>query len=171
MHAVEALFAVYNWKFYPNFPLHEFIESQEAASEANETSQEVPLSVGTTPAGAADMPSGVVVCHSRYHEIWMLVLYAYKALVLLYGTHLSWATRNVTLTAMNDARCIIISVYTCVILVSLSTAFSTTLWRWPNIWYFCLAAVILTCATQVLVLLHIPKVSARTFYSSLRTKT
>ncbi|XP_072166361.1 uncharacterized protein [Diadema setosum] len=104
--------------------------------------------------------NAVHVCHSHYQEIWLLVVYIYKSVVLLYGTHLSWATRNVALTAMNDARCVIISVYTCVILVSMATALSLSLWQWPNVWYTCLTVVILTCTTEVLLLLHIPKIRA-----------
>lgn len=100
----------------------------------------------------------VYVCHSHYHEIWLLVIYVYKCVILLYGTHLSWATRNVALSAMNDSRCIIISVYTCVILVSMTTALSSTMWRWPNVWYSCMALVLLLLTTQVLVLVHVPKV-------------
>ncbi|XP_063959400.1 probable G-protein coupled receptor 156 [Lytechinus pictus] len=129
------------------------VTSQKATTQSTEN----PL---TTPQTTPTWRGAVYVCHSHYHEIWLLVIYVYKCIILLYGTHLSWATRNVALSAMNDARCIIISVYTCVVLVSMATALSSTMWRWPNVWYSCLALVLLLCTTEVLVLVHLPKILA-----------
>ena len=79
-------------------------------------------------------------------------------MTLVCVTYLSWATRNVTLISMNDAKCIIVSVYTCVIMTSLVCSMSAVLGSWPNAWYACVAGVILICTTEVLLLHYVPKV-------------
>ncbi|XP_038065922.1 gamma-aminobutyric acid type B receptor subunit 2-like [Patiria miniata] len=103
---------------------------------------------------------GVLVCQSKHTEVWMTVLFTVKAFILLLGTHLSWETRNITVPSMNDAKCIVVSVYTCVILVAMVTALMTSLEAWPNAWYCCLSVVMLICPTEMLLLQYIPKIRA-----------
>ncbi|XP_022101328.1 gamma-aminobutyric acid type B receptor subunit 2-like [Acanthaster planci] len=111
--------------------------------------------------GKTSLPrEGVHVCQSQYTEVWMTVLFAAKALILLLGTYLSWETRNITVPSMNDAKCIVVSVYTCVILVAMVTALMTMLEAWPNAWYCCLSVVMLICPTELLLLQYIPKIRA-----------
>ncbi|KAJ8035254.1 Gamma-aminobutyric acid type B receptor subunit 2 [Holothuria leucospilota] len=99
-------------------------------------------------------------CESQRNALWIVIVSLTKAAILLYGTHLSWATRNVALIALNDASCIIASVYTCVILASLAALLSPTLMEIPDAWYACVALVLWICATEVLLLQYIPKFRA-----------
>ncbi|XP_077985332.1 gamma-aminobutyric acid type B receptor subunit 2-like [Glandiceps talaboti] len=112
------------------------------------------------PPSAPDELIVIQVCQSNYTYVWIILIYFYKAGLLLFGTYLSWATRNVTLPSMNDAKSIIISVYTCVILAAIVTGLSTILVAWPNAWYACVSTVILVCTTEVLLMQNIPKIYA-----------
>ncbi|XP_072048436.1 probable G-protein coupled receptor 156 [Amphiura filiformis] len=111
----------------------------------------------SSPKSPEDGDKKTIVCSSNYQDVWLLTMFAYKAVMLVSVTYLSWATRNVTLISMNDAKCIIISVYTCVIMTSLVSAMSALLWKWPNAWYASISMVILICTTEVLLLHYVPK--------------
>ncbi len=99
-------------------------------------------------------------CQSNYTGIWFTILFSVKGAILLMGTYLSWETRNVTVPSMNDAKCIVLSVYTCVILVAMATALMAVLEKWPNAWYSCVSVVMLVCPTELLLLQYIPKIRA-----------
>ncbi|XP_071806888.1 probable G-protein coupled receptor 156 [Asterias amurensis] len=99
-------------------------------------------------------------CQSNNTGIWFTILFSFKAAILLMGTYLSWETRNVTVPSMNDAKCIVLSVYTCVILVAMATALMAVLEAWPNAWYSCLSVVMLVCPTELLLMQYIPKIRA-----------
>ena len=51
-------------------------------------------------------------CVSVYTPFWIATFYTYKATLLLYGAYLSWSVRAITLPAMNDSACIILSTLT-----------------------------------------------------------
>ncbi|XP_070547815.1 gamma-aminobutyric acid type B receptor subunit 2-like [Ptychodera flava] len=112
------------------------------------------------PPSAPDEMITIQLCESTYGALWLAIIYFYKASLLLFGSYLAWATRNVTLPSMNDAKSIIISIYTCVILAAIATGLSAILVTWPNAWYACVSGAILVCTTQVLLMQNIPKIYA-----------
>ncbi|XP_071957398.1 probable G-protein coupled receptor 156 [Antedon mediterranea] len=120
----------------------------------------VPISSQATLHGVPSNNLAVNQCQSEFSAIWLLLFFTYKSVTLIFGTFLSWSTRNVVLPSMNEARCIVISIYTCVVLVALAMGISTVVWMWPNIWFSVVTTVIFTCTTEVLLLQNVPKMKA-----------
>ncbi len=48
--------------------------------------------------------SAVTVCKSDLNDIWQIVLYAIKGVLLVFGVFLAWQARKVSIPALNDSK-------------------------------------------------------------------
>ena len=46
----------------------------------------------------------VTICTSELNDIWHIVLYAIKGILLIFGVFLAWQTRKVTIPVLNDSK-------------------------------------------------------------------
>ncbi|XP_072030368.1 gamma-aminobutyric acid type B receptor subunit 1-like [Amphiura filiformis] len=97
-------------------------------------------------------------CTSDYLVYWMAALYAYKGLLLLFGTFLAWETKKVTIPALNDSKLIGICVYNTVVLCIVGVSVSFLITNDTSALYIFTSSIIIFCATVTLVVLFVPKI-------------
>ncbi|XP_072171332.1 gamma-aminobutyric acid type B receptor subunit 2-like [Diadema setosum] len=97
-------------------------------------------------------------CDSKHEQYFIWTLFIYKGLLLVFGTFITWQTRNVSIPALNDSRYIGLSVYTVVIFSALGVPLSFLLAENSSYSYAIIAGLILFCTTLTLSLLFLPKV-------------
>ncbi|XP_054755392.2 gamma-aminobutyric acid type B receptor subunit 2-like [Lytechinus pictus] len=97
-------------------------------------------------------------CDSNFEQYFIWTLFIYKGLLLIFGTFITWQTRNVSIPALNDSRYIGVSIYTVVIFSALGVPLSFLLAENSSYSYAIIAGLILFCTTLTLALLFLPKV-------------
>ncbi|XP_041462250.1 gamma-aminobutyric acid type B receptor subunit 2-like [Lytechinus variegatus] len=97
-------------------------------------------------------------CDSKFEQYFIWTLFIYKGLLLIFGTFITWQTRNVSIPALNDSRYIGVSIYTVVIFSALGVPLSFLLAENSSYSYAIIAGLILFCTTLTLALLFLPKV-------------
>lgn len=97
-------------------------------------------------------------CVSNYYSSWIIGLILFKGALLLFGVFLAWETRNVHYAELNDSRNIGVAVYNILLFsgVSITAEFVLSDLMAKRIFN---NSVIYLCATMVLGLVFIPKVS------------
>ncbi|XP_077977926.1 gamma-aminobutyric acid type B receptor subunit 2-like [Glandiceps talaboti] len=137
------VFVVILWTFID--PMSSTVTTLSTKHSENENGQEI--QVTTT----------IPVCTSEYTIVWLIVMYATKGSLLIFGVFLAYETRNVEISALNDSKQIALSVYTVAMTCALSlpivyiTDYSVQ-YRVPITELFIIAAT-----TIVLGLVFIPK--------------
>ena len=104
---------------------------------------------------AVDILPQVEPCSSRHQTIWLGVLLAYKALLLLFGAFLAWGTRTVRVAA---SRLIGMSIYTVLILTVIGVPGSMVMGVSQEAALAFEALLIILCTTVTLGLVFVPKV-------------
>ncbi|RUS81651.1 hypothetical protein EGW08_010568 [Elysia chlorotica] len=97
-------------------------------------------------------------CSSRYMELWLGALYAYKGLLLAFGCFLAWETRHVSIPALNDSQYIGMSVYNVVIMCVSGAAVSFIIKDMPTQSFVIIGLFIVFCTTITLCLVFLPKI-------------
>ncbi|XP_067042004.1 gamma-aminobutyric acid type B receptor subunit 2-like isoform X2 [Acropora muricata] len=97
-------------------------------------------------------------CVSNYYSSWIIGLILFKGALLLFGVFLAWETRNVHYAELNDSRNIGVAVYNILLFsgVSITAEFVLSDLMAKRIFN---NSVIYLCATMVLGLVFIPKIS------------
>jgi len=97
-------------------------------------------------------------CVSNYYSSWIIGLILFKGALLLFGVFLAWETRNVHYAELNDSRNIGVAVYNILLFsgVSITAEFVLSDLMARRIFN---NSVIYLCATMVLGLVFIPKIS------------
>ena len=98
-------------------------------------------------------------CTSSHFEKWFAGLMIYKGLLIVFGIFITWETRNVSFTGLNDSKYIGMCVYNIFITIAVILplkllAFKTNV----NVSYIVVTSSIMLCTTLTLVLMFFPKV-------------
>lgn len=114
-------------------------------------------------------------CKSKNMSLWIVVLILYKGLLIVrknfsrqfafefidnqfYGSFLSWKTRHVTISALNDSRYIGLSVYIVFICCTLGSLVIFIPSEQIQFSYFLRSFFIVICTTATVCLVFVPKV-------------
>jgi hypothetical protein len=100
-------------------------------------------------------------CGSIHMEKWLSGFYAFKGLLLLFGSYMAWETRNVTIPALNDSRYIGLSVYNVVVMSVIVVVLSNILSDKPTLAVILESLCTLVSTTLVICFLFVPKVYNR----------
>ncbi|XP_070564402.1 gamma-aminobutyric acid type B receptor subunit 2-like [Ptychodera flava] len=101
-----------------------------------------------------------VESYSKMSGVWLAILTAYKGLMLVFGSFLSWQTRNITVTGLNDSKEIALSIYNVVICCAITLPLSLLIQSDPGASYAMTAGFILFSTVITLCMLFVPKVNA-----------
>ncbi|XP_072048089.1 gamma-aminobutyric acid type B receptor subunit 2-like [Amphiura filiformis] len=97
-------------------------------------------------------------CTSDNVIFWLLPLYAYKGILLIFGTFLVWETRKVAIPVLNDSKLVGICVYNTVVLCIVGVFGSFLISDSASGLFNFTSCIIIFCATFTLLVLFIPKV-------------
>ena len=104
-------------------------------------------------------------CNCVDLTLWLVVILAYKALLVLAGGFLAWQTRKLYIPALNDTQhcvsCMFVVVVFCV--TGAIVAFTATLY--PSVYYGVIGGLVIFATTLILFLLFINKVDHINFSS------
>lgn len=104
-------------------------------------------------------------CNCADLTLWLVVILAFKALLVLAGGFLAWQTRKLYIPALNDTQhcvsCMFVVVVFCV--AGAIVAFTATLY--PSVYYGVIGGLVIFATTLILVLLFINKVGHINFSS------
>jgi hypothetical protein len=95
-------------------------------------------------------------CNSTYRQKILLIIYLYKSLFLIVGGYLAAKTRHVHISALNDSKFIVWSIYT-VVLTSLFTVTIMMLIQNLRI-YIVLSFIVIMMTSFIICLIFVPKV-------------
>ena len=98
------------------------------------------------------------MCTSDSSLTWLSFLFTCKGFVLTAGLFLAFETRRVKISALNDSRFIIMSVYGIVIVSIALTPIGFLLQHYPNVQYGIIGIMILLSTSLILGLLFVTKV-------------
>ncbi|XP_036322849.1 gamma-aminobutyric acid type B receptor subunit 2 isoform X3 [Rhagoletis pomonella] len=96
-------------------------------------------------------------CQSQHMTIFVIIIYAYKGLLLVFGAFLAWETRHVSIPALNDSKHIGFSVYNVFITCIAGAAISLVLSDRKDLVFVLLSFFIIFCTTATLCLVFVPK--------------
>ncbi|KAF5899298.1 G-protein coupled receptor, partial [Clarias magur] len=98
-------------------------------------------------------------CSSQYSDLWVLLLCALKASLLVYGTYLAGLTSSVSLPPVNQSLTIMTA--TCLVTASTALAIPVSLYlhSWPNLIYGMFSGTIFICSTAVNCLIFVPQLT------------
>ncbi|KAI0222785.1 Gamma-aminobutyric acid type B receptor subunit 2, partial [Lamellibrachia satsuma] len=99
------------------------------------------------------------ICRCQHETYWMTTIYTYKGSLLLFGLFLAWATRKVTVAALNDSKYIGMSVYNVVLLcvVAAPIGFLVGDDKFEST-YVITSVFVIFCTTITICLIFVPKV-------------
>ncbi|XP_058249142.1 probable G-protein coupled receptor 156 isoform X2 [Hemibagrus wyckioides] len=98
-------------------------------------------------------------CSSHYSVLWVLLLCALKAGLLVYGTYLAGLTSSVSLPPVNQSLTIMTAVYLVTASTALAVPVSLYLHSWPNLVYGMLSGTIFICTTAINCLIFVPQLT------------
>ncbi|XP_060786396.1 probable G-protein coupled receptor 156 isoform X2 [Neoarius graeffei] len=98
-------------------------------------------------------------CSSHYSDLWVLLLCAVKAGLLVYGTYLAGLTCSVSLPPVNQSLTIMTAVYLVAASTTLAIPVSLYLHSWPNLVYGMLSGTIFICTTAINCLIFVPQLT------------
>ncbi|XP_027018342.2 probable G-protein coupled receptor 156 isoform X2 [Tachysurus fulvidraco] len=98
-------------------------------------------------------------CSSHYSVLWVLLLCALKAGLLVYGTYLAGLTSSVSLPPVNQSLTIMTAVYLVTASTALAIPVSLYLHSWPNLVYSMLSGTIFICTTAINCLIFVPQLT------------
>ncbi|KAL4225228.1 Gamma-aminobutyric acid type B receptor subunit 2 [Mactra antiquata] len=107
--------------------------------------------------GDLDIVPVIEYCKSERMTIWLVIIYAYKGLLLVFGCFLAWETRQVSIPALNDSKYIGMSVYNVVIMCVCGAAVSFVINDQPTSSFVIIGFFIIFCTTITLCLVFVPK--------------
>lgn len=111
-------------------------------------------------------------CTSQQYKYWFWGVVGYKGLLLLFGTFLTWETRNVSFPGLNDSKNITLCVYNIVIFSAIVAP--VAIFAFPrnvDISYGVTAISIIFCTTTTLLILFVPKILHRETAPAVRPST
>lgn len=100
----------------------------------------------------------VYVCDSRERDIWLGVVYGYKALLQVGAIFLAFGTRKVTVKGLNDSQYIAAAIYVTSLFLTAIIVLSVTVNDYVNLYAGLVSGGILITTTAILGLVFIPKV-------------
>ncbi|XP_065899532.1 gamma-aminobutyric acid type B receptor subunit 2-like [Dysidea avara] len=106
---------------------------------------------------AGDLPKIIGVCRSENSLPWLVVVFAYKGLVLLAGLFLAFETRKIKIKSLNESRFVAMSVYGVVVASITLTPIGFFLEEFPNVQYGILGIMMLLIMTLILGLVFVSK--------------
>ncbi|KAI5106851.1 putative G-protein coupled receptor 156, partial [Silurus meridionalis] len=98
-------------------------------------------------------------CSSHYSGLWVLLLCALKAVLMVYGTYLAGLTSSVSLPPVNQSLTIMTAVYLITGFTALAVPVSLYLHSWPNLIYGMLSGTIFICTTAINCLIFVPQLT------------
>ncbi|XP_071846264.1 gamma-aminobutyric acid type B receptor subunit 2-like [Apostichopus japonicus] len=99
-------------------------------------------------------------CEGQHDQYFTGFIMVYKGLLLIFGTFITWQTRNVNIPALNDSRFIGLCIYNVVIFSALGLPLSILLADNSDYTYGIIGGLIIFCTTLTLCLLFLPKVAS-----------
>ncbi|XP_052799052.1 gamma-aminobutyric acid type B receptor subunit 2-like [Mya arenaria] len=108
--------------------------------------------------GDLDVIPVVEYCVSHKMTIWLILIYAYKGMLLVFGCFLAWETRQVSIPALNDSKYIGMSVYNVVIMCICGAAVSFVINDQPTSSFVIMGFFIIFSTTITLCLVFMPKI-------------
>ncbi|XP_069119102.1 gamma-aminobutyric acid type B receptor subunit 1-like [Argopecten irradians] len=90
--------------------------------------------------------------------VWMAVLFSYNGLLMLYGAIIAWNTRKISMTLLNDAKSIAMTIYTSTVLSIFGVPVSILVESDLNLNYGISEFCIIFATTILLVFCFVPKV-------------
>ncbi|XP_033758999.1 gamma-aminobutyric acid type B receptor subunit 2-like [Pecten maximus] len=95
---------------------------------------------------------------SSENFLWMAILFSYNGLLMLYGALIAWNTRKISMTLLNDAKSIAMTIYTSTVLSIFGVPVSVLVERDLNLNYGISEFCIIFATTILLVFCFVPKV-------------
>ncbi|XP_034937802.1 gamma-aminobutyric acid type B receptor subunit 2-like, partial [Chelonus insularis] len=96
-------------------------------------------------------------CQSNNMTVYLVIIYAYKGSLMIFGAFLAWETRHVSIPALNDSKYVGMSVYNVVIMCITGAAISFVLADKQDTMFIMLSIFIIFCSTATLCLVFVPK--------------
>lgn len=90
--------------------------------------------------------------------MWMVSLFSYHGLMLLYGALIAWNTRKISMSLMNDAKAIAMTIYTCTVLSIIGAPVSILVNGDHNLNYGISEFCVIFATTILLLFCFVPKV-------------
>ncbi|KAG8522015.1 putative G-protein coupled receptor 156, partial [Galemys pyrenaicus] len=97
------------------------------------------------------------VCASRYSDVWITLVLAYKGLLLLYGAYLAGLTDHVSSPPVNQSLTTMVGVNLVVLAAGLLFVVTRFLHSWPNLVFALTSGGIFVCTTTVNCFIFIPQ--------------
>ena len=98
------------------------------------------------------------ICDSSTRDIWLGLLYGYKAVLQIVALFLAFGTRKVNIKGLNDSTYIAATIYITSVILSVTIIACITLNQYVNTFACLIATSIFITATVILGLVFIPKV-------------
>ncbi|KAK3569414.1 hypothetical protein QTP86_029322 [Hemibagrus guttatus] len=98
-------------------------------------------------------------CSSHYSVLWVFLLCALKAGLLVYGTYLAGLTSSVSLPPVNQSLTIMTAVYLATASTALVVPVSLYLHSWPNLVYGMFSGTIFISTTAINCLIFVPQLT------------
>ena len=100
----------------------------------------------------------IYLCDSRERDIWLGVVYGYKAVLQVGAIFLAFGTRKVTIKGLNDAQYIAAAIYVTSLFLTAIIVLSVTVNDYANLFPALIGGGILITTTSILGLVFVPKV-------------
>lgn len=95
-------------------------------------------------------------CHSTYRQKFLWLLYFYKSLFLVIGGYLAAKTRHVHISALNDSKFIVWSIYTVVLTSLFAVIVMNSIQNLRT--YIAISLIVLFMTSFIICLIFLPKV-------------
>ncbi|XP_077998724.1 gamma-aminobutyric acid type B receptor subunit 2-like [Glandiceps talaboti] len=102
----------------------------------------------------------IAFCESSKLTYWLAIIYAIKAIILLFGGFLAWETRKVNIAVLNDSRYIGMCIYNVVILSGIGAPLIYVLRSDPALSYSITSTFVILGTTVTQCLVCLPKIMA-----------
>ena len=99
----------------------------------------------------------IYLCDSRERDIWLGVVYGYKALLQVGAIFLAFGTRKVSIKGLNDSQYIAAAIYVTSLFLTVIIVLSITVNDFVNLYAGLIGGGILITTTAILGLVFIPK--------------
>ena len=100
----------------------------------------------------------IYLCDSRERDIWLGVVYGYKAILQVGAIFLAFGTRKVTIEGLNDSQYIAAAIYVTSLFLTAIIVLSVTVNDFVNLYAGLIGGGILITTTAILGLVFVPKV-------------
>ena len=98
------------------------------------------------------------ICESRSRDIWLGIVFGYKAVLQIVAIFLAFGTRKVTIKGLDDSKYIAMAIYVTSVVLAVMIISNVTLNDYINFYASLYSVCLLSISTIIIVLVFLPKV-------------